>query len=65
MKVPGVGWSLQYLKHLFLNRNFEEDKNHIKNLFTFYQNSLSELFFVLYPEVPGLSSLIFSLDYIH
>merc|ERR1711970_643822 len=50
MKVPGVGWSLQYLKHLFLNRNFEKDKNHIKNLFTFYQNSLSELFFVLYPE---------------
>lgn len=48
--VPGVGWSLQFLRHIFLQRNFENDKGHIRALFKFYKEHLRNIFFVLYPE---------------
>jgi len=48
--VPGVGWSLQFLMHIFLNRNFENDKAHIAKVFDYYKCYFDNILFVLYPE---------------
>ena len=48
--VPGVGWSLQFLMHIFLNRNFENDKAHIAKVFDYYKCYFDNILFILYPE---------------
>ena len=48
--VPGVGWSLQMLMHVFLNRNFDNDKDHIVRMFDYYKSFFDNIMFVLYPE---------------
>jgi 1-acyl-sn-glycerol-3-phosphate acyltransferase len=48
--VPGVGWSLQFLMHIFLNRNFDNDKDHIAKCFDYYRDYFNNILFVLYPE---------------
>lgn len=48
--VPFIGWFLQLNCHIFLNRNFEADKEHIAQMLQFYNEYNDHLTLVLYPE---------------
>ena len=36
--------------HIFLNRSFDDDKDHISSMFDYYNAHFDNILFVLYPE---------------
>lgn len=53
--MPGVGWSLQALRFLFLHRNLERDGPHMAALLGYLRDSRYPLVLLLFPEGTDLS----------
>lgn len=49
-KFPGAGWAMQCAGFLFLNRKWEEDKDHISNGIHYFSQVKSKPQFLLFPE---------------
>ncbi|KAH9496107.1 Lysocardiolipin acyltransferase 1 [Bulinus truncatus] len=49
-KFPGAGWAMQCAGFLFLNRKWDEDKDHISNGLHYFSQVKSKPQFLLFPE---------------
>jgi lysocardiolipin and lysophospholipid acyltransferase len=54
--IPFIGWGIEHVGYLFLERRWEDDKDRIKNVINYYKSNQSPVSILIFPEGTNLSA---------